>query len=141
MKTTSEATLRMTTRCILVIDDEADIREIAKASLQITKNWHVLTAASGTEGLSIAQTQQPDAILLDVMMPEVDGLKTLQLLKNDPTTQQIPVILLTATVKVATQREYAQLGARAVLIKPFDPGILATQIESALEWKDNGVGL
>lgn len=136
MKTHCEPVSFMTTRCILVIDDEADIREIAKASLQITKNWRVLTAASGQEGLAIAQTQQPDAILLDVMMPEVDGLKTLKLLKADQNTQHIPVILLTATVKVANQREYAQLGVRAVLIKPFDPGILASQIEAALEWKD-----
>ncbi|MGQ9871688.1 response regulator [Leptodesmis sp.] len=96
----------------------------------------VLTAGSGTEGLAIAQTQQPDAILLDVVMPEVDGLKTLKLLKNNQATQHIPVILLTATVKVATQREYAQLGAKAVLIKPFDPGILTSQTEAALEWKD-----
>ncbi|MGC8712533.1 MAG: response regulator [Leptodesmis sp.] len=136
MKTNSESIVFMTTRCILVIDDEADIREIAKASLQITKNWQVLTAASGKEGLAIAQAQQPDAVLLDVVMPEVDGLKTLKLLKDHQATQHIPVILLTATVKVATQREYAQLGAKAVLIKPFDPGILASQIEAALAWKD-----
>ncbi len=135
MKTHREMSLPMTTRCILVIDDEADIREIAKASLQITKNWQVLTAVSGHEGLMIAQTQQPDAILLDVMMPEVDGLKTLKLLKDDQKTQHIPVILLTATVKVMAQREYAQLGARAVLIKPFDPGMLANQIEVALQWQ------
>ncbi|MBW4520282.1 MAG: response regulator [Scytolyngbya sp. HA4215-MV1] len=124
----------MSEKCILVIDDEADIREIAKMSLQITKNWEVLTAASSNEGVAIAEAKQPDAILLDVMMPGVDGLATLQNLGKNPATQNIPVILLTATVKVVTQRQYVQLGAKAVLIKPFDPGLLASQIEKALGW-------
>jgi CheY-like chemotaxis protein len=126
----------MLSKRILVIDDEADIREIAKVSLQITKNWEVFTAASSQEGVLIAATQQPDAILLDVMMPGVDGLVTLQTLSQNPETQAIPVILLTATLKVATQQQYLQLGAKAVLIKPFDPGLLATQIEKALGWTD-----
>jgi CheY-like chemotaxis protein len=124
----------MSEKCILVIDDEADIREIAKMSLQITKNWEVLTAASSKEGVAIAEAQQPDAILLDVMMPGIDGLVTLQTLGKNPVTQHIPVILLTATVKVVTQRQYVQLGAKAVLIKPFDPGLLASQIEKAVGW-------
>jgi CheY-like chemotaxis protein len=121
-------------KCILVIDDEADIREIAKVSLQLTKHWDVLTAASGNEGVKIAATQQPDAILLDVVMPEMDGLSTLKQLKGNPASECIPVILLTATVKIATRNEYIQLGAKAVMNKPFDPGTLASQIEIALGW-------
>jgi CheY-like chemotaxis protein len=121
-------------RRILVIDDEADIRTIAKASLQITRNWEVMTAASGSEGIAIAQTQETDAIVLDVNMPKMSGLATLEALKADLITQKIPVILLTATVKVTTQRQYAQLGAKAVIIKPFDPGNLASQIETVLNW-------
>lgn len=124
----------MTTRRILIIDDEADIRVIAKASLQITRNWDVIVAASGEEGMILAHAKQPDAILLDVMMLGMNGLDTLQALKSNPVTQPIAVILLTATVKVATQQQYAQLGAKAVIIKPFDPGRLAEQIETALEW-------
>lgn len=126
----------MATRRILIIDDEADIRVIAKASLQITRNWDVIAAASGSEGLTIAQVKQLDAILLDVMMPEMDGLDTLKALKANPATQHIAVILLTATVKVATP-QYAALGAKAVIVKPFDPGLLADQIETALEWSRN----
>jgi CheY-like chemotaxis protein len=126
----------MSSKCILIIDDEADIREIARASLRITKNWEVFTAASSNDGISIAEAKQPDAILLDVMMPGVDGLVTLQTLSRNPITQDIPVILLTATLKVVTQRQYIQLGAKAVLVKPFDPGLLATQIEKALGWTD-----
>jgi CheY-like chemotaxis protein len=122
----------MNSRCILVIDDEADIREIARMSLKLTRRWDVLTAASSAEGVAIAQAKQPDAILLDVVMPEVDGLETLNALRSNPTTQQIPVILLTATAKIVAQAQ--QLGAQAVLIKPFDPGTLATHIEKALGW-------
>jgi len=124
----------MDTKQILVIDDEADIREIAKISLEITKHWHVLTAASGEEGVEIAAEKQPDAILLDVVMPNVDGLATLKTLKNTPATQPIPVIMLTATGNIITQHQYAQLGARAVLSKPFDPGVLGNQIAEALDW-------
>uniref|UniRef100_A0A832H1G1 Response regulator n=1 Tax=Oscillatoriales cyanobacterium SpSt-402 TaxID=2282168 RepID=A0A832H1G1_9CYAN len=124
----------MTTRRLLFIDDEASIRTIAAASLQLTRNWKILTAPSGEEGIAIAQSQPLDAILLDVKMPKIDGLATLKALKADSSTQQIPVILLTATVKVATQYEYAQLGAKAVIIKPFDPANLANQIETALNW-------
>lgn len=124
----------MTARRVLVIDDEADIREIAKVSLQLTRNWEVVTAATSQEGIAIAADKQPDVILLDVVMPEVDGLATLQLLKQNPVTQAIPVILLTATVKIATRQQYAQLGAKAVMTKPFDPGTLADQIEAALKW-------
>lgn len=124
----------MNSKRILVIDDEADIREIARMSLQITKQWDVLTTASGMEGVTIAATEQPDAILLDVIMPEVDGLATLKELGMNPATRHIPVLLLTATVKAATRQTYAELGAKAVLLKPFDPGVLGNQIEQALNW-------
>ncbi|WP_088889021.1 response regulator [Leptolyngbya ohadii] len=119
---------------ILVIDDEADIREIARMSLKITKQWDVLIAATGNEGVAIAAAEQPDAILLDVIMPEVDGIATLQALNQNTATQHIPVLLLTATVRVATQKQYAELGAKAVLLKPFDPAMLGTQIERLLNW-------
>lgn len=124
----------MDAKQILVIDDEEDIREIAKVSLQITKHWHVLTAASGEEGVAIAAEEQPDAILLDVVMPEMDGLTILKTLKTTPTTQTIPVIMLTASGNVVTQRHYAELGAQAILTKPFDPGVLGNLIAKALQW-------
>lgn len=120
------------TKCILIIDDEPDIREIAKVSLQITKRWNVLTAASGLEGVEIAAAQHPDVILLDLAMPEVDGFATLQKLRSNAQTQSIPVLLLTATARVAQQAEYGKLGAQGLLIKPFDPGTLGDEIESAL---------
>lgn len=126
----------MQTRRILVIDDEADIREIAKMSLKITKHWEVLTAASGQEGVDIAAVEQPDAILLDLMMPKVDGLATLKFLNQNVATQHIPVLLLTATLKPATPQSYVELGAKGILAKPFDPGKLGDQISVALGWSE-----
>lgn len=120
---------------ILIIDDEADICEIVRMSLQITKQWDVLTAASGPEGMTIAATAQPDAILLDVFMPELDGLATLQALKQNPQTENIPVLLLTATLQTSMRQSYLQGGAKAVLLKPFDPGLLGSQIAAVLNWE------
>lgn len=124
----------MTDKRILIIDDEADVREIAKVSLEITKQWQVATAASGEEGIALASSYCPDAILLDVVMPQVDGLATLIKLSENTNTCNIPVILLTATMKLATQPAYAAAGAKAILVKPFDPGLLGGQIETALGW-------
>ena len=128
----------VTTKCILIIDDEPDIREIARVSLEFTKHWNVLTAASGLEGIDIAVAQQPDVILLDLAMPEIDGLATLKQLRNNSATKDIPVLLLTATVKVAQQAEYGALGAQGVLLKPFDPGTLGDHIEATLSVQGNG---
>jgi two-component system OmpR family response regulator len=121
-------------RHILIIDDEDDIREIAKVSLQLCKQWQVLTAGSGLEGVAIAAETQPDAILLDVVMPEVDGLMTLDSLRKNPATQGIPVIMLTATGGIISPHQYAELGAQAIMAKPFDPGLLGDQIAAALRW-------
>ena len=126
----------MDAKRILVIDDEADICEIAKVSLQITKQWQVLTASSSEEGVAIAIANQPDVILLDVVMPEVNGFMTLKTLKHNPATRLIPVIMLTATGNIATQQQYAQLGATAILTKPFDPGVLGNQIAAVLGWSE-----
>ncbi len=120
---------------ILIVDDEADIREVAKLSLELDCGWEVLTAGSGPEGLHLAAREQPDAILLDMMMPEMDGTATWEALQQDPTTQHIPVILLTAKTQPKEQRRYAQLGVSAVLSKPFDPITLATQVAQALNWE------
>lgn len=117
---------------ILVIDDEADIREIAQLSLQVMMGWHVTTAASGAVGLEKAIAQLPDLILLDVMMPDMDGPTTRRALLNHPLTCSIPVIFLTA--KVHNYHDYADLNLAAVLCKPFDPTLLGGQIIKALGW-------
>ncbi|MDJ1183092.1 response regulator [Roseofilum casamattae] len=122
----------MAKKRILIIDDEMDIREIARISLEKLRGWEVIAASSGKAGLELAEAEQPDAILLDVMMPGWDGKETLKQLKGNLNTQHIPVIWLTAQVQT-THRSSAVLGVSAVLIKPFDPIELPNQIEVALD--------
>jgi CheY-like chemotaxis protein len=121
-------------RRILIIDDEDDIREVAAMSLETVAGWHVFTANSGTQGLARAIELQPDAVLLDVMMPGMDGPSTFRELRKNPATSRIPVILLTAKVQSSDQRRFADLGVEAILFKPFDPLTLADQISNALGW-------
>ena len=123
-------------RRILIIDDEDDIREVAALSLEAIAGWQILTASSGTEGMVIAAAEQPDAIVMDVMMPEVDGPTTFGLMQQNPAISNIPVLLLTAKVQGVDQRRFANLGVAGVLFKPFDPLTLSQQISDALGWKD-----
>ena len=119
---------------ILIIDDEEDIREVAALSLETVAGWQVITANSGAQGLARAIEHQPDAILLDVMMPGMDGPTTFRELRANPATAKIPVLLLTAKVQSTDQRRFADLGVEAILFKPFDPLTLSTQIADALGW-------
>ncbi len=121
-------------RRILIIDDEDDIRQVAALSLETIAGWEVAVASSGAQGLARAVDYQPDAILLDVMMPGMDGPSTFRELRKNPATSKIPVLLLTAKVQSTDQRRFADLGVEAILFKPFDPLTLATQISSVLSW-------
>ena len=125
-------------RSVLIIDDEDDIREVAALSLEATAGWQIITASSGQAGIDAAKAAipQPDAILMDVMMPGLDGPSTFRLMQQDPAISRIPVILLTAKVQGVDQRRFAGLGVAAVLFKPFDPLTLASQISSALGWAE-----
>jgi CheY-like chemotaxis protein len=119
---------------ILIIDDEDDIREVAALSLQTVAGWDVIVASSGAQGVARASEQRPDAILLDVIMPGMDGPTTFRELRKNPATAGIPVLLLTAKVQGSDQRRFADLGVQAILFKPFDPLTLSSQISSALGW-------
>jgi CheY-like chemotaxis protein len=121
-------------RQILIIDDEDDIREVASLSLEATAGWKVLTASSGSQGIELAISHQPDAILMDVMMPGVDGPTTFRQMQQIPAIAHIPVLLLTAKVQGMDKRRFADLGVTAVLFKPFDPLTLAEQVAEALHW-------
>ncbi|XZO03728.1 MAG: response regulator [Microcoleus sp.] len=119
---------------ILIIDDAEDIREVAQVSLEIVGGWEVLTASSGIEGVAKAVAQQPDAILLDVMMPDQDGPTTFLQLQANSATQHIPVILLTAKALAGDRRMFADLGVASVIAKPFEPMSLASQVAQVLGW-------
>jgi CheY-like chemotaxis protein len=124
----------MSAKRILIIDNESYIQEVAQISLETVAGWEVITASSGREGLVKAEAEQPDAILLDVMMPEMDGLTTFQELQANPATQHLPVILLTAMVQSGERSRYTQLGLKATIAKPFDPLSLAQEMAQALGW-------
>jgi two-component system, OmpR family, response regulator len=110
---------------ILYVDDEADIREIASIALGIDPDLEVRTAASGSEALSVAREWQPALILLDVMMPGMDGPATLEALGGDPATSDIPVVFITARTQASEVARFRSLGAAGVIAKPFDPMELA----------------
>ncbi|MBE9229303.1 response regulator [Phormidium sp. LEGE 05292] len=119
---------------ILVIDDEQNLSAVVQACLENLGGWETLTALSAKEGLTIAQTQHLDAILLDVMMPDMDGITLFGELQKDSVTQTIPVILLTAKVQSTDLYQFAKLGVAGVIAKPFDPLTLADQVASTLGW-------
>lgn len=125
----------MVTKRVLVIDDEIDIREIVQASLELTAGLEVIVACSSQEGLMKAELEQPHAILLDVMLPGMDGVSVLQALQANPATRHIPVIFLTARVHPVEQHQFTVLGAKAVISKPFKPARLASQLLKALNWE------
>jgi CheY-like chemotaxis protein len=121
---------------ILVIDDEDGIRNLIRFSLEALTPWMVLTAASGTEGLAIAQTYIPDAILLDVMMPDLDGIATFAQMQLNPRLQNIPTIFLTAKAIASECENLLTLGIAGVITKPFKAQMLVNQIKGYLNWQD-----
>jgi CheY-like chemotaxis protein len=120
-------------RRILVIDDDEGLREIIRFSLEVVSEWQVLMAASGQEGLHLAVSEQPDAILLDVVMPGSGGLEILTQLQQRMETRSIPVIMLTAKAN-GERRQLLEQGAKGVIIKPFKPQALVSEICALLNW-------
>lgn len=113
---------------VLHVEDEPDIREVALMSLECVGGMTVRQAGSGREALSQARSFAPDLILMDVMMPGMDGPSTLEELKKSPETASIPVIFMTAKVQSHEVERYRAMGAIDVIAKPFDPMTLPDQI-------------
>jgi len=122
------------TKRILFIDDELNVQQVVKACLEALGGWNVLLAASGQEGLVKAVSEKPDAILLDVMMPGMDGLALLQQLKSNPVTQSIPIVFLTARLSLTEPQRFQELGVKGAIAKPFNSLTLVPQIANALGW-------
>ncbi|WP_375514419.1 response regulator [uncultured Nostoc sp.] len=124
----------MHTKRILIIDDEETIQTVVLFGIKMAAGWEVFTASSGFEGIQTAQTQKPDVILLDVMMPDMDGITTFKELQSHSETEQIPVILLTAKAQTAEKRQFNDLGVTGVITKPFNSLNLPEQISRILHW-------
>jgi two-component system, OmpR family, alkaline phosphatase synthesis response regulator PhoP len=124
----------MSTKRVLIIDDEETIQTVVQFGIKLAAGWEVLIAGSGAQGIQTAQVEQPDVILLDVMMPEMDGIATFRALQSQRETEQIPVILLTAKAQTAETRQFNELGVSGVITKPFNSLNLPEQISRILHW-------
>jgi DNA-binding response OmpR family regulator len=121
-------------RTVLVIDDSDLIRAVAQLALGRQDGWEVICAESGAEGLDLARRNRPDAVLLDVVMPGLDGPDTHKRLRDDDSTREVPVIFLTAQSDEADLARLAELDVAGVIAKPFDPAGLAAQVSELLGW-------
>lgn len=117
---------------ILIVDDDANIRLITEMSLEGLTDWQILAVGSGAEAISTTENESPDLILLDMMMPAMDGVECFTKLKEKLGTSAPPVIFMTAKVQKEEVEHYKSLGAAGVITKPFDPMQLPTQIEAIL---------
>ncbi len=122
----------MTTIRVLHVDDEPDIREVVAMSLDLDPDFAVRSCASGAEGLVAAAEYLPDLILLDVMMPAMDGPAMLTHLRENPKTAEVPVVFMTAAAQKGNIAHFKSLGAVGVIVKPFDPLTLAKLLRGQL---------
>jgi len=125
----------VTQRRIVLIDDDEHIREIAQLSLEQVGGYSVLTAASGEEGVRVAVGARPDAVLVDVMMPEMDGPATVERLRQDERTAAVPVVFLTAKIQPHERDRLLGLGVAGIIAKPFDPMQLPAAVAGLLGWE------
>jgi CheY-like chemotaxis protein len=126
----------MTDRRILVVDDEEHLRELVQTCLEDLGGWETLVAGSGEECLQILQTERPNAILLDLSMPGMDGFAVYEILQSDPITRSIPIILLTAKVLPSDRAKFAQMPVAGVITKPIQPITLTEEVAEILGWVD-----
>lgn len=115
---------------VLHIEDDPSIQEIVRIALEIVGGFSVKSCASGAEGLKAAEAFDPQFILLDVMMPGMDGPQTLRHLREMPALDQVPIVFMTAKVQPPEVQEYQRMGAAQVITKPFDPMTLPDQVRT-----------
>ena len=116
---------------ILIVDDEIDLVEMLTIRLE-ANNYQVIFSADGQDGLDKARTEKPDLIILDLMLPKIDGYKVCRMLKFDEKYKQIPIILFTARAQESDMRLGEEVGADAYVTKPFEPSILLDKISELL---------
>ena len=127
---------KMKRKQILIVDDQEHLRELVQLCLEDLAGWNTLVAESGQECLQILQTERPNAILLDLSMPGMDGFAVYDRLQSDPITRSIPVILVTAKVLSSDMAEFAEKGVAGVIRKPFEPTTLPGKVAEMLGWND-----
>lgn len=123
----------MTALRILHVDDESDIREVVEISLSLDPDLEMRSCSSGSEALAVTVDWPPDIIVLDVMMPVMDGPTTLARLRDNAQTANIPVVFMTARAQISEIDFFRSLGAAGVISKPFDPMTLAATIRSHIQ--------
>ena len=119
---------------VLIVDDSLLIREVARAGLEMAGGFSVSTAESGRQGVAAAVADPPDVILLDVVMPDMDGPATVQALREREETRNVPVVLVTGRDQDEDRRAFAALGVAGVITKPFDTGTLAVEVRQLMGW-------
>ena len=124
----------MTTPTVLVVDDDDMIRELTEIALTSVAGWNVLTADGGHAAIDAVRTHHPDAVLLDMMMPDMDGLTTFEHLQADESTRDIPVVLFTAKGRVGEKQPWDGTGISGFIAKPYDPMTLGDQVAEMLGW-------
>ena len=117
---------------VLIIDDEEEVRYIARLSLSRFSDMTVIEASSGAEGIALAAAERPDCILLDMMMPDMDGEQTFVALRSSPATASIPVVFLTAVAMATEVERVRRMGADGVIRKPFEPKNLASEVRALI---------
>jgi two-component system alkaline phosphatase synthesis response regulator PhoP len=122
------------TRTILVIDDSVLIREAAKIALGTIGGWQITTAICGEEGIERALSEHHDAILLDVVMPDMDGITVAERLQATPATSSLPIVLLTAEDHLEDNERFRRISPAGIITKPFDVSDLARQVAALLGW-------
>lgn len=125
---------------ILIIDDEEDIRELITMNLLREEKYDIIEAADGLEGLHLAKKKRPDLIILDLMLPEMDGLTVYNRVRDDARTKEIPVIMLTARGRLEEKIEGLELGADDYLPKPFSPKELILRVRNLLRRTNSNLG-
>ncbi len=120
---------------VLVVEDEEDVLELVRYNLD-KEGYQVVTAITGEEGVKVARKELPDLVLLDLMLPGLDGLDVCRILKNDPTTAHLPIVMLTAKGEEADIVTGLELGADDYITKPFSPRVMMARVKAALRRKN-----